>query len=149
MVSKSMTEQLKKPIERFSIYGNYISGDKLGDVKYQGSSKYKYFVVLHGDDHFARHPFRAVALINSEERSYSTTESEYGLKNIEEILTRDQDLRLHGFIDFTYLIMLHVQFIRQSDYILTLELAPNELKKLNSRLAIGVGIIPKLQPQFK
>lgn len=106
----------KLPIVRGQIYGCHISGSLLADSSYHKTGKYKYFVVLQGDDAFGRHPYRAVAFINTLQPPYITTQSQLSINNISSQFVNPPERIDRGYIDLTFMVMLPVTVIREADY---------------------------------
>ncbi|WAH35067.1 hypothetical protein [Alicyclobacillus dauci] len=133
------------PIIRGQVRGAHLPGKFLADETYQKKGKYKYFVVLQGDDHFSKHPFRAVALINSIEPKHVTTTSQHPVQDLSMLAIRQDDEILdHGYIDLSYIVMLSATDIRNSDYIHTLD--EQSLRVMDRRLLAGLGVIAPRKP---
>lgn len=111
----------------------------LVDPEYQQSGKYKYYVVLQGDDKFNRHPYRAVALINSLEPPYITTVSQHPLRNIREQCFSDPEIIDHGYVDLSYILMLPADVIRASSYVT--QLTKDSMGSINKKIMNGLGIV--------
>lgn len=138
--------QQSQPVLRGQIRGAFFDGYTLADPARANTGRYKYFVVLQGDDHFSTHPMRAVVFINSHQPPFALTQTQMPLKNIKEMCTNDTEIIDHGYVDLSYVFPMPIEFIRNSEYVTTL--TPDTIEKqLNKRLAVGMGILaPTLSP---
>jgi hypothetical protein len=127
------------PIQRGSIYGSIIPGKMLADPEFQGNGKYKFFLVLQGDEQFKKHPYRIVALINTAYPPFTTTATQLELKNVGEQFVAPSMQVTHGYIDLSFLNMVAAEFIRDADYAGMLSSA--ELTTMNYKIMAATGII--------